>query len=142
MTEDTQHEESLFGIYAPHWSYCEEGEFCSIGNRHYLYRIPGAAEPKRCVIRYEDDNIVLFVFCGKNDKHLGFGVWVRREGGFAIIEHQHWLMFADRDSNSHTMRKTVDYAIDHPAIRMAVASTDGTVGKSYWVSVKRKETFL
>lgn len=140
-TEDlatTDHAANLWSALTPHWRYCDVSEFTDI-NGDYLYLVPESSPPKKCVIRYEDENVVVVSFLSKGTDVSGFAVRVLREDGFAIIDQQHAVMLADLDSTRHWDPK---YVVDTPNIRVIKAQADGSVGVSYWVSVKRKETCL
>lgn len=129
--------ESIVDTYYSFWDSIVEGSFSQVTGMDYLYRL-GSTTPRKSAVKYEDTNVLLSVFFGRNERYLGFGLHVKRDG-FSSIHQPHWVMLTDASSTQHT---SPQYTVDFPPMRMLRCSTDGELGYSYWLSARRKDTCL
>jgi hypothetical protein len=122
----------------PHWSVVPESSFYQIGDHDYMYRVSDPVLPRKCTLRFEDDNVAFAVFYGRNEKYLGFVLHAKKDDFSAVVQPQ-WVMLADATSKTHTKPAPV---VDFAPMRMIKCLSDGALGASYWLSTRRKDTCL
>jgi len=124
----------------PHWGVIPDGTVSAIGTLDFMYKVPAADPPKKCVVKYEDEFVAFGVFYGKNERYLGFGLHILAPG-FTVTSQSQWITVTDASSRNHklgSMKVLVDFA----PLRMISILNDGKRGISYQVSTRRKDTCL
>lgn len=122
----------------PHWAVMPDGAFYQIGDYDYMYRMADPVLPRKCTLKFEDNHVAFAVFYGRNEKYLGFVLHAKSDLFVPIVQPQ-WVMLTDSTSHNHNTPKPV---VDFAPMRMVKCLNDGSLGASYWLSTRRKDTCL